>query len=214
MNNEELNNSLVETIKKPELESLATDLSEIVFDQLSEVEGVAKDIPVVGSIVKLLKIGFSVKDIILFRKLGKFLWTLSDIPLDKRIELIRKLENDSNYKTEVGAKIMLLLERTDDFEKPKIMANAFKAYLYNEITYIQLQKINFGIDRLFIGDIKEFYSFYRNPEHSMDESTHQNFALCGIAYLIQIMGGGTKPKISDLGILFAEKVLERDNINL
>jgi hypothetical protein len=42
----------------------------------------------------------------------------------------------------------------------------------------------------------------------MDESTHQNLALCGFATLIQLLDGGTNLKISDLGIAFAENVLE------
>ena len=210
MYNEEINRSLVETIKGSEFEKLATDFGEITFDQLSEFEGVAKDIPVIGSIVKLAKIGFSVRDILLFKKLGKFLWSLRDIPQEKRIELIQKLEKDSHCKSDIGAKIMLLLERADDFEKPKMIANAFKAYLNDELSYNQLQKINFAIDHLFVDDIEEFRLFYRNPEHLMDESSHQNIALCGFAYLIQVMGGGTKPKISDLGTMFAEKVLNKD----
>ena len=100
-------------------------------------------------------------------------------------------------------------ERADDFEKPAIMAKAFKAYVGEEISYAQLQKINYAIDHLFIGDIEELSSFYRNPEHKMDESTHQSLALCGFAVLIAVSGGGTVPKISDLGTVFAEKVLNK-----
>ena len=210
MNPEEINNSLVNTIKSPELEGLTTDFSEIAIDQLSEVNGIAKEIPVVGSVVKIIKLGFSIKDILFLKKIGKFLWHLRDIHYKKRIELVEKLEKDSKYKADVGSKIMLLLERADDFEKPKIIANAFKVYLYNEITYPQLQRINFGIDHLFIGDIDEFKSFYDNPQHAMDECTHQNLELCGFVYLGKLAGSGTKPKINELGKLFAEKVLIRE----
>ncbi len=209
MNNNQLNNSLTDTIKSPELEGLTTDLGEIAIDQLADLEGLAKDIPVIGSIAKIIKFGFNVKDILFLKKLGNFLWNLRDISLEDRTELIKKLEKDSRHKTDVGAKIMLLLERTDDFEKPKIIANAFKAYLYNYVTYSQLQKINFAIDHLFIGDIEEFRSFFHNPNHSMDLSTHQNLALCGLADLIQLFDGGTKLKINKLGSLFAQNILEK-----
>lgn len=208
MNNQEISNSLLDTIRKSDFEGLATDFSELAFDQLSELEGVAKDVPVIGSIIKFIRLGFTVKDILFLKKLGIFLWNLKDIPLNERIKLIDKLERDSDYKTDVGGKIMLLLERVDDFEKPQIIANAFKAYLYDKISYNQLQKINFAIDHLFIGDIKEFNTFYNNAAHAMDESTHQNLALCGFATLIQLLDGGTNLKISDFGIVFAENVLE------
>ena len=51
MNQEEISKSLVNTIKSPELEALATNFAEITIDQLSDVEGVAKEVPVVDSIV-------------------------------------------------------------------------------------------------------------------------------------------------------------------
>jgi len=104
---------------------------------------------------------------------------------------------------------MLLLERADHFEKPMMIANAFKAYLYDEITYPQLQRINFAIDHLFMGDIEDFKSFSNNPKHKMDECTHQNLELCGFVYLGKLAGTGTRPKINKLGELFAQKVLMR-----
>jgi hypothetical protein len=87
------------------------------------------------------------------------------------------------------------------------MANALKAYLFNEITYSQLQRINYGVDHLFIGDIHEFISFYHNPTHEMDECIHQNLQLCNFVELTQLAGPGTRPKINELGKSFAGKVL-------
>jgi hypothetical protein len=210
MNIEEINKTLIKTIKSPELEELTTDFSEIAIDQLLGVDGVAKEIPIVASVLKVIKLGFSINSILFLKKLGKFLWHLKDIPYNDRVRLAEKLERDSKYKSDVGSKIMLLLERADDFEKPKIIANAFKAYLYDEITYTQLQRINFSVVHLFIGDIKEFESFYHDSEYDMDECTRQNLELCGLVILIPVAGGGTNvEKVNELGKLFAEKVLLR-----
>lgn len=208
MNKEEINNSLIDTIKSPDFEGLTTNLSEVALDQLAQLDGVVKGIPIIGSIIKIAKIGFTIKDIIFLKKLSNFLWHLREVSFDERTTLIRNLERDSKYKTDVGNKIILLLERADDFEKPKFLANAFKAYLYGKISYSQLQKINFAIDHLYIGDIEEFKLFYQDSQHMMDESTHQNLCLCGFVVLIQHLGGGTNPKINDFGILFAQNVLE------
>jgi len=206
VNIEEINKTLINSITSPELKDLKSDFSEIAIDQLSEVKG----LPFVSVIIKIIKFGFSIKDLLFLRKLGKFLWTLKDVPYSDRIKLIEKLNRDSKYESDVGSKIMLLLERVDDFEKPKIMANAYKAYLYDEITYAQLQRINFSVDHLFIGDIKEFESFYHDFQYEMDECTRQNLELCGFIILIPVMGGGTNvEKINELGKVFAEKVLMR-----
>jgi len=210
MNTKEINDSLINTIRSPELEGLTIDFSEIVLDSLSDTDGIIKDFPVVGAVVKIIKLGFSFKDVLFLRKLGKFLWHLRDVPLRKRKELIEKLERDSEYRDDVGYKIMLLLDRADDFEKPKLIANSFKAYLEEDITYSELQRINFAVDHLYIGDIKEFKQFYHDPQHSMDECTHKNLELCGFVDLIMMMGGASEPTINKLGRLFAEKIVLRE----
>jgi hypothetical protein len=209
MNQEEISKSLINTIKSPELEALATDFSEIAIDQLSEVEGVAKEVPIIGSIVKVIRLGFSIKDIHFLKKLGMFLWHLREVPCHERVKLIKKLEEDSKYKADVGSKIMMLLDRVDHFEKPMMIANAFKAYLNNEITYSQLQRINFAIDHLFMGDIDEFRAFYNKSHHVMDEYTHKNLELAGFVDLDRAAVRGTSPKINKLGRKFAERVLMR-----
>lgn len=209
MNPKEIDNSIINAIRNPDLEELTTDLSEIALDQLTEANGIAKDVPIIGTVLKIINIGFSIRDILFLRKLGKFLWYLKDVPLVKRKALIEKLEQDSEYRSDIGYKIFLLLDRADDLEKPEIIANAFKAYLEESISYSQLQRINYAVDHLYIGDIRELERFYQNPGHSMQESTHQNLELCGFVDLIITMGGGSKPTINELGIIFAEKVLLR-----
>jgi hypothetical protein len=206
--NDQINNSLLETIKSPDLEGLIADFSEIAIDNIASLEGIAKDIPVIGSIVKTIRFGFTVKDTLLLNKIEKFLRQLRDVSQENRIKLIRKLEKDSKYKEDVGAKIMLLLERADDFEKPKMMANALKGYLCDRLTYSQLQRINYAIDHLFMGDIEEFKLFFNNSNHPMDESTHQNLALYGLVDLMQLFDGGTNIKINKLGELFAQNTFE------
>jgi hypothetical protein len=207
MNQKELFDSFVDTIKSLELGKLTTDFTEIDIDQLFEAGGL---LPVVGSIVRVIKLGISIKDILFLKKLGQFLWHLRDVPHEKRVELVEKLENNSKYKGEVGSKIMLLLDRADHLEKPIMIANAFKAFLYDEITYQQLQRINFAIDHLFMGDIEDLKLFNNNPRHPMDECTHHNLELSGLVDLAITAGNGTRPKINELGKLFDEKVLVRE----
>jgi len=103
----------------------------------------------------------------------------------------------------------MLLERADDLEKPKLIANAFKAYLYEEITYSQLQRINFAVDHLFIGDLKDYGIWYQKPQYTMDECVHQNLQLCGIVDLELLVDGCSRLIKNELGNLFAEKILFR-----
>ena len=46
MEQEEINEALLNSIKSPELEALTTDLSEIAIDQMLDIEGLAKELPI------------------------------------------------------------------------------------------------------------------------------------------------------------------------
>ena len=56
MNTKEINTSFINTVKSTELEGLTTDFSEIALEQLFDANGIVKDVPIIGSIVKIIKI--------------------------------------------------------------------------------------------------------------------------------------------------------------
>lgn len=207
MKHDDISKSLVETIENPELENLIINQNEIFFDTITNATGIIKDIPVFKTISDMIKIGISIKDNIFIKKLYNFLFHLKDVPRNKRLKLRTKLRNDSKHEYDVGKNIIILLERFDDYQKPEIMAKAFIAYLDEKITSDQLLKINYGIDHLYIGDIKSFFCFYRNPKHSLEESSRRNFTLHGFSDSMNMYGPNTSIEINDLGTLFAEHVL-------
>ncbi len=207
--NHNITNSLIDTLKSSKLSALATDLIEAGMDQMMS-DGFLKDLPIFGSLQQLYKMSLSIKDALFLKKLSYFLYSMSSVSSEERTKLIEKLEADEKYSQNVGEKILMLLERADDFLKPSIIAEAFKAYMTDKLSYDQLQRINYAVNHLQLADLEEFRGYHRDSNQDLEESTRQNLQMCGLVILVPVMGGGTEiDKITDLGQLFVTEVLEK-----
>lgn len=156
--NTEIGGSLKETILKSDLPKLIGDISETCIDSALE-EGIARDIPVIGSVLAITKTYGNIRDYYLTKKLITFLQELSTLDSLQRIKLIEKLEKDEPFSNKVGEKIIDLLSRLDDQQKPLLIAKAFKLYVAGHLNYIQLQRISSSIERVLIYDLGELSAF-------------------------------------------------------
>ena len=213
MNGQDINKALIDTLKSPELNDLTVNLGEVALDQIMS-EGILKDLPIFGSLQKLYKMGLSIRDALFLKKLCNFLFSMSAVSNEDRIRLLEKMKSDAKSKYEVGEKILMLLERADDFLKPIIIAETFKAYMRDKINYDQLQRISYGIDHLYIRDLKDFKKSYINASSILEESAKQNLRLCGFVILSMRMDGRHEvEEITNLGELLLHEVLEKiDNL--
>ncbi len=204
----QLEQSLLSTLRQSDLRSIGANLSEIGIDQLMQ-DGLLKDIPVVNILTGLLKTSRSIRDHIFLKKLLSFLVSIKDIEPEEREKAIERLESDSAYSQKVGEGLMLLLERLDDLNKPKMVAKAFKAYCRGNINSFQLQRLYYAIDRVLACDLP-FLKYYSNmhPGKLVDPNrvVEQNFLNSGFLYVQAGYGGTTSvepTEICDLFIKFA-----------
>jgi len=199
--------SLVKTLKESDFSKLSNDISGVILDEI------AKSIPVIGTIQSLSKIHLNIKDFIFAKKLLKFLASFSDISSEKRIKLIKKLEDDDNFQQKVGEYIIIILDRLDDLQKPVLVAKAFRAYLENKIDGIQLQRINYGIDKVLMCNLQELKRYYsidspRNLSHDiLEPMVFQNFASCGFINLTTGWCSSVGAAKNELGELFVKTIL-------
>ncbi len=188
----EIGPTLRETILKSELPTLVGDIGESGIDSLLN-DGVAKEIPVIGSILAVGKIYGNFRDYYLAKKLISFLQELSSLDSSQRIQLIEKLESDEPYSNKVGEKIIDLLSRLDDQQKPFLVAKAFKLYLAGYLSYVQLQRINNSIERILIcdlGQLSEFCNADGKSNTTGDNPILLNYINSGLAYTGSGWGSG------------------------
>tara|TARA_R110002051_G_scaffold277469_1_gene338790 strand:- start:65 stop:760 length:696 start_codon:yes stop_codon:yes gene_type:complete len=156
-----ISNSFEETLKDSDLQSVGGNLSELLIDSVME-DGVLKDIPVISTIIGLSNVGIKISDRILLNKIISFLFELKNIPNSKREEMVNKIDNSKKYKIKVGEKILLIIERCNDYENSQYVAKLFSAYIMGKINYADFLRGANIIQSLEINDFKDFLKLDKN----------------------------------------------------
>ena len=148
-------NSLEDTLKDSNLHSIGVGLSEVVLDSLLD-DGLAKSIPIIGTILSAGKVAFEVKDKLFLKKIIYFISEIKDIPVEDRREVIDKINDSGDYRVKVGEKLLYIIDRCDDHEKAKLIAQMFSAFVSKKLNYNEFLRSSSIIDRLMIEDIAWF----------------------------------------------------------
>jgi hypothetical protein len=135
------------------LKDVSLDLAETVLDSALK-EGVIKDIPGIGLLYSIGKAGADIRNQIFIHKLHKFLYELSDIPQEDRVEFIEKLNNSEEYRNSVGEKVISILDKADESEKAKMIGKLLKACIQGNYSFNTFLRISFIINNTFVGDLK------------------------------------------------------------
>jgi hypothetical protein len=144
-----LESSFFETLENTDLKQLGTDLGEVAFDSLiSGSEGVLKDIPVFSTIRSVYGIVGTISNHFYAKKLWGFLVGIKDIPPEERRQQLWKLIADAEERQRTGETTLMLLDRLTDMRKPLLMANAFKAFLREQISFDEMLAFYHAIDGL------------------------------------------------------------------
>ncbi|GAB5522841.1 MAG: hypothetical protein Roseis2KO_07130 [Roseivirga sp.] len=148
------------------------DLGEVALDSIMENE-ILEAIPVLGSVHKSFKIGHSISDALLLRKLKTFLDELDNQSTEEKKEMIYEIENQKGYADKIGLQLIEFLNRCDDHDKPQLIAVLFKAYIMSKIDLDRFLKYASIISNVFIGDLEKFcfLSTVKGPKNKSDVSS-------------------------------------------
>ncbi len=83
----ELSTALSDTLVDSNLQGVTVELAEALSDTLLE-DGLAKDIPIIGTVYSLSKFGMSVRDRLFIKKLISFISEVANVPATDRAEMI------------------------------------------------------------------------------------------------------------------------------
>ena len=156
--NLDIGSSLIENLGSSGFAEALQDIAEVALDS-GLMNGIAKDIPVIGTIVHLGKAAVTIRDYFLVKKVLIFLGSLGETTSEQRQAFAKKIEADPKHRERVGEAIMLLLDRYDHLDKASLMAKVFCACIREEIDYNKFLRISTSIDRAFIEDLRELCYF-------------------------------------------------------
>jgi len=192
----------------PESVGLAKTWGEAAFDATLQA-GVLKDIPTIGLFVKLVGLPWSIRDLLLVKKMGSFIHALSGVAEEKLRQFRDNINADPKLRDRVGENVLLLLERADDMEKPALLGRAFVAFIDGKVTYEQLGRMTAGIDRALMGDIERLREF---AQHFTYDQWGAGLNYAGLARAAVTNASGPKYMIyiiSDIGTLVLDHCLAR-----
>ena len=179
------NNGLVNVLTSEDIASLGKDYAELGIDAFLS-DGILKDIPLVSTFLAAAKLGISVRDRILIKKIIDFLVPFQNVSTTKRRQMVERLEMDPDYGRKVGEHLLCILERIDGHKKPRMTSLVFKAYLENKIKANMLHLLINAIESLPAFEIDQVKSFL---EMSDDERAQLN------PILLQSLGNSGLSKV-------------------
>jgi len=138
-----------------DLQEVAIDLSEAALDSLIDNE-VIKDLPVIGTFVRLARATMSISDLIFAKKVERFISVLASIPPEKREQFHNRLETEADLRRKTGEVLVLTLDRSEDLQKAAIIGKLFSHFITGEISLYILRRLLFAVDRAFIDDLLSF----------------------------------------------------------
>lgn len=172
---------------------------EIGLDSLIALETL-KQIPIVNTITGVLKLSRTISDTIFLKKLINFIYNLQDVEVVERERFITRYTKDEKNFSE---KLICIIDKLDDIDKSKYLANIFKCYGRGIIDYSQFRRYCRAIDVLNIDEILYF------NDHINDKALPTIYGIslfnAGLGTIINTFGGNDY-KISKEGIKFLECV--------
>ena len=147
-----LSNSLEKTIKDSNLLVVTTNLAESLSDSILD-EGLFRDIPILSSLLGLIKTSINVSDRLFLKKTIYFLTELSSINPESRKKQIEKIENSKSYQVKFGEKLLYIIDKCDDHVSAKYISKLFCAFLNEKLTYQEFLRSSTIVQNVFIDDL-------------------------------------------------------------
>jgi hypothetical protein len=149
----EIEESIENTLVTSDLTNINSNLLELSLDSLME-DGIAKDLPIVGTLVGISKFGMKIREQIFLKKILKFLIKLNETTTEERSLFISKIEMEEKYNKKVGLAIILILDKLEDLEKPEIIGKLLAANIKGIIDYETFLRLSSLVQKVFLPDLK------------------------------------------------------------
>lgn len=148
---------------------LGLDIATDIIDSLSGM-------PILGSLLKIGKIGLNVIDLFFIRKLAKFIEQSDEISEEEKNNFLSSLDK-KDYE-HISSYLLHLLYISEEEEKARIMGMIYKTRILNEIDNDMMLRLCSIVYKSFLPDLKKL-PFYKeqNKEDSIEANNFINLGL-------------------------------------
>jgi hypothetical protein len=193
---QDISKELVNTIGSPDL-SILGEIAEAAIDTLTN-DTFASNLPLIGSIVAIGKGVLSIRERLFIKKVAAFLFELRTVSEKERRTFVESL-GDGKEQQKIGEAILLILDRLDDMDKPKIIGRLFKARIEGKISYHEFRLAASIIEKIMLQDlekVREFnYDFEKIEDNLLFERLLATGFLTGVVWSDIILSNTAKTVI-------------------
>lgn len=165
---ESLERSITMSVRSDSLRDLVLDAGEVAIDSLLN-DGIAKDIPVFGSLFKICHGVQSIREAIFVRKIYKFLKEIGSMPEHERLGVLDEIIDRKGGQTAAGVAVLELVDKLDSEFKPELAGKLFRACGAGLITVSDFLRLSDVISKVYIDDLL----LLKIPHPSREGSTQQ-----------------------------------------
>jgi len=174
--------SIVDATAEENIADVAAELAEVALDSVLDASEIIEAVPFLGSVLKLAKVGISIRDRLFLKKLAGFLFELDKVSPTERAKYILKLSDDPDFKEKIGVNLLILLEKLDDIDKPTLIGKLFCFYIKGEIDYLLFARLAVTIDKLYLPDLSRLFEFTDKVDLRSDDA-NLSLANVGLLYM-------------------------------
>lgn len=149
--------------------NIGLDITTDIIDSLSEM-------PILGSLLKIGKIGLNVIDLFFIKKLAKFIEQSDGISEKEKNNFLCSLDK-KDYE-HISSYLLHLLYISEEEDKAKILGMIYKARLLDEIDNNMMLRLCSIVYKSFLPDLKKLPSYKeQNVEDSIEANNFINLGL-------------------------------------
>ncbi|NQU83376.1 MAG: hypothetical protein HQ536_01565 [Parcubacteria group bacterium] len=200
-NSESLEISLINSLASEGLKIIPNTI-EIALDSKLK-EGLLKEVPVIGSLIKIVQAGINVRDELFLEKILLFLKELGKVSRTERKKFAQKLDKNPDFKQKTGEALLLLLERLNDMEKPIIVAKIFAQHIKEKIGFMTMKRLAIIVDQADLSDLQYLAQNVSNPNVSYMIGVPVKARLFNLG-LMSVIGISKRGSFDDYGKDFFE----------
>jgi len=194
---------LIDSVLDKNLSDISADFIELGIDSFLD-DGLIKDIPIIGNLVKLSNAVIDIRDRIFLAKIARFLFSLSDFSEEDRKRFHDRIFNNRDFSKRVGNTILIIIDRIDSLDKSKMLAKVFRYYLLEEINFDYFRRLAHAIENSFLDDL------YRIINNDIDDELLNNLLPSGLTKFSVGRNwenvGEVSFEVSELGRVFVKYV--------
>lgn len=131
--------------------------ADLELDVLANIIETSKDVPFIGSLIKLAKVGLNIIDLRYVRKLGLFLKQSEDIPEEKKTKLLLSLSHKD--KKRISEYLSHLLYTADEDVKAELMGRIYCYRVNDLIDNEQMLRLCSVVNKSFFFDLSHLMDY-------------------------------------------------------